>query len=109
MEVKIEVRDSAKIVLVKGDVDMSSSRRLREVLKELTNKKEKRIVIDLAQMPYIDSAGLATLVECYQETKKYKGDLRLADLSTNVREVFRLARLDTIFDIYPNTDEALVA
>ncbi len=107
MEVRVEDRNAAKVVLVKGDVDMGSSRKLREVLKDLTSKKTKRIVIHLKDMPYIDSSGLATLVECFRETQKYKGELRLAELTTNVREVFRLARLDTVFPIFPNADAAL--
>ena len=82
MEVRVEDRNAAKVVLVKGDVDMGSSRKLREVLKDLTSKKTKRIVIHLKDMPYIDSSGLATLVECFRETQKYKGELRIAELTT---------------------------
>ena len=107
MDVKVQEQDGATVVAIKGEVTMGCSRKLRDVLKDVTGKKAARIVIDLKEMPYIDSSGLATLVECFQETKKYKAELRLAELTTNVREVFRLARLDTIFSIYPSTADAL--
>ncbi|MBI4614936.1 MAG: STAS domain-containing protein [Planctomycetes bacterium] len=109
MEAKVVARDKAKVVVVSGEIVLMSSPRLRDVLKDLTGKKEPRIVVDLKDVPYIDSSGLATLVECYRETKRYKGVLRLAQLATNVREVFRMARLDTVFEIFASTEEALAA
>lgn len=107
MEVRVEDRNAAKVVLVKGDVDIRSSHKLRKALLELTSKKHPRIVISFKEMPYIDSSGVATLLECFKEMQKYKGELRLADLTTSVREVFRLMHLDTVFRIFPDAEAAL--
>ena len=106
MEVRYEERDSGRLVTLEGDVDMGSSRDLRRVFQDLWGSKVSPIVVDLGEVPYIDSSGLATLVECFKEVGKYKGKFVLAGMTQNVREVFRLARLDTVLTIRDSVDEA---
>ena len=107
--VSVEPSGEAAIVHLTGDVDLNVSPMLRGRLKELTADKRPLIVIDMAGVPYIDSSGVATLVECLQSTSRYKGKLRLASLTKRAAGVFEISRLDTVFSIYRTVEEAIKA
>ena len=95
------------MISVSGDVDLYTSPDLRKVIAKLAKKKMDPLVVDLRQVDYMDSSGVATLVEGLQLTGHYKGSFRVASLNDGVREVFELARLDKVFDIYDDLDQAL--
>ena len=99
MEVRQSEHDGLSEVCVTGDVDMRSSPELREVLLDLVRREVARIVVNLEGVPYIDSSGLATLVECMQGTGRYKGRLQLVGVNADIRPIFELARLDKVFEI----------
>jgi anti-sigma B factor antagonist len=107
MEIKQRTAGDGVIVGLSGEVDMSTSPDARRAFLDLVEKKTKKILVDLSQVTYIDSSGLATLVECFQNTRRYGGQLRLFGLNDNIKDVFSLARLDTIFDIRKSEEEAL--
>ncbi len=108
MEIKQRAATDAIIVGLSGEVDMSTSPDARKAFLDLTvEKKTRRIIVDLSQVTYIDSSGLATLIECLQKTRSYGGQLRLFGLNDNIKDVFSLARLDTIFDIRKSEQDAL--
>ena len=64
-------------------------------------------LIDMENVTFVDSSGLATLIEALQRMSGYQGNLVLCGLSTTVRGVFELANLDSIFQIKANRDSAL--
>jgi len=64
------------------------------------------LLLDFTQVGYIDSSGLATLVEYYQISRSYAGRIALTGLSKRVKSVFDLVRLSEIFSIYPSVEEA---
>ena len=103
------IRNDADAVVLElcGDVDMARSVELRERLREVLSGKPKLTVVNLAQVGFMDSSGLATLVEALQISRRSGGELRLADLAVRVRSVFEIARLDTVFKIYASEAEAL--
>ncbi len=88
------------------DVDLDTSPKLREKLLQLTNEKEKAILVDLSNVKYMDSSGIATLVEALQKVGKYGGRLKLTNLRDAVQDVFQLSRLDKVFDIYETYEDA---
>ena len=106
MEVNIREDNHIKIVAVTGEVDLYSSPKLRTELLATTKAKHKAILVDLHQVSYMDSSGIATLVEALQQVKKYGGKLKIANLQGAVRDVFELSRLDKVFDIYASLEEA---
>jgi len=100
-EVNVE-RKSADIVAVrvKGDVSIATSPRLREVLKPLFAEHNKEIHVCLADVGFMDSSGIATLVEGLQWARDAQGHrFILHDMQDTVRDIFSLSKLDTIFDI----------
>ncbi|HLA40297.1 MAG TPA: STAS domain-containing protein [Candidatus Glassbacteria bacterium] len=107
MQVNVQVDDKGGVISVQGDVDLYSSPELRKAIARLAKKKIDPLVVDLADVEYMDSSGVATLVEGMQLTSKYEGNFRISCLSQGVREVFELARLDRVFIIFETREAAL--
>jgi anti-sigma B factor antagonist len=107
--IDVERQGDADLVRVTGEVDLNVSPQLRVRLKELTRQERPFIVIDMSGVPYIDSSGVATLVECLQGVSRYRGKLRLAGLTTRTSSVFEISRLNTVFSICGSVEEALRA
>lgn len=100
--------DGDNVILdLAGDVDMHSSPALREELLKVVNRGAQVIVINLQDVEFMDSSGLATLVEALQLTRKQKSKLKLINLCHRVRSIFEIARLDVIFEIFDSEAEAL--
>jgi len=95
------------VVKVVGEVDLYSSPQLSQCIRRIIKKKPEIVVIDLNQVEYMDSSGVATLVEGLKNISKKGGQLRLAGLTDPVRQVFKFAHLDKVFDIYDRPEEAL--
>ncbi len=109
LEVRTKTEDTLSIVEIEGEVDLYSSTELRKILLDLTKNKTMCILVDLGSVKYMDSSGVATLVEALQQVGKYKGKLKLVNLRDVVKDVFELSRLDKVFDIYPTIDDAKAA
>ncbi len=110
-DLTLEIRQEggATIVSARGEVTVFSSPALRETLRKITDGRPARLVLDLAETRYIDSSGVATLVEALQTIQRYKGRLVLTGMNQRVRGVFEIARLDSIFPIAGSVQEALKA
>ena len=109
-EFKIDVdqRDDGNLVVTPhGEVDLASSPQLRSRLTELISHQPTRLVLDLSKVSYMDSSGVATLVQALQQCRQQSAPLALAGLQDRVRSVFEIARLDTVFDIRPDLQAAL--
>ena len=102
-----ETTDGAiSILTLQGDIDLHHSPELRAVLQAKVKAKCPALLIDMKDVGYIDSSGLATLVEYFQGSRAYAGKVALTSLSARVKSVFELVRLNEIFPIYITVDEA---
>ena len=97
------------ILTLTGEIDLQHSPELRKVLQEKIKKSCHALIIDFGGVDYIDSSGLATLVEYRRDSRKYNGELALINLTTRVRTIFDLVRLNEIISIYPTLAEAATA
>lgn len=86
-------------VVVEGEVDMGSSDQLRDALMEAINRDVTRLVVDFAGVDFIDSSGIATLVEALQKIRDRDGELVLQNLNERVRSVFEVANLLDVFTV----------
>ena len=92
-------RGSAMVVSPVGDIDMSRSPEFRSSLRAVNDGKPKRLVVNLEQVGYMDSSGLATLVECMRTAKGNSTEMILCGMNDRVRAIFEIARLDQFFHI----------
>jgi len=99
MKILIEELENGKIVRPHGKIDILTSSELRSILSDLTKKKIMRIVVDLEQVTYLDSSGLATLLEGLKHLKEYDGKMQLANVPERILKVLSLMKLDMIFEI----------
>jgi len=107
MEVTTRRAGRGVVISAAGDVDLYTSPKLREAIVESIEDELSPIVVNLGNVTYIDSSGVATLVEGFQLSGKCGGKFRLAGMSERVAEVLRLARLDRVFEICETEAEAL--
>ncbi|MGE5327614.1 MAG: STAS domain-containing protein [Deltaproteobacteria bacterium] len=106
MQIAIREADQTIILDVEGNVDLKHSPMMRKAL--LDNlKKSARVIVNLEKVPYIDSSGIASLVEGLKASQDLKNRLLLAGLSPMARKVLELTNLTKLFEIYENADQAL--
>jgi anti-sigma B factor antagonist len=109
IKVRTERRGPTTIVWPEGDIDLSRSPVLRESLRRAHADRPSRLVIDLSMVEYMDSSGVATLVEALQHSRKNSTALVLCGMRDKVRSIFEIARLDTVFTIASSLDAAIQA
>lgn len=104
----VSVSKVANTILIEasGRIDSTNANQLGEALMNEINQGSTRLVVDLARVDYMSSAGLREIVSALKKVRG-KGDLRLAEPSERVLEVLEMAGLDTIFQIFPNQALAL--
>jgi anti-sigma B factor antagonist len=107
---KMATRQAGDVVIldVSGDIDLDSSPDLRKTL--LASLKESpHVVMNLMRVRYIDSSGIASLVEGWQEAKSLQHRLVLYGLTEVARNVLKLTHLLKLFEVYETETEALGA
>lgn len=107
MEIFHETLGNAEKLALIGDLDSFSVSILRERLNRLFEQKRYNIVIDLGEVPFVDSAGLGQLVNALKTAVNQRGDLILVKPNEAVQELLRITRLDTIFRIFDNIEDAV--
>ncbi|MCE2968132.1 MAG: STAS domain-containing protein [Phycisphaerales bacterium] len=106
LRLTVQTEKGAIVITPSGDIDLNGSPALRAELKK-HNVKGSRLVVDLTGVPYMDSSGLATLVEAMQASRKNGWTLVLCALTDRVRSIFAIAKLDSVFTIVPTKADAL--
>jgi len=96
------------ILDISGDIDLANSPAMRKVLLgEIKEKHTRKVYLNLKNVRYIDSSGIASLVEGLKASRDNGARMILYGLSPSVREVMELSRLQKIFEIYDNEEQAL--
>lgn len=98
-----DLRDH-KIIAPKGDLDYFSCKELREVIFSHIQDKTKNIILDLRDVPFIDSAGMGLLITASKELSKINGTIGLLNPSKEILDLMVLATLDKVIRIYDNED-----
>ena len=105
MEHSIREDRGVLVISLSGDVDLESSPRARTVLLDCVNQK-RTVLVEMSGIAYIDSSGVASLVEAFQSARKSGSRFALVAVSDAALRVLQLARLDRIFSIHPSLDDA---
>lgn len=108
MQIDIRKLEQITIVDAAGDIDYSTSPELRRVLlREFRELKIPRVVLNLTSVRYVDSAGVASLLESLKASRDLKSRFILYGLNAKVTQVLQLSKLLTLFEIRENEEQAL--
>jgi anti-sigma B factor antagonist len=94
-------------VQVDGQLIVGNRHELKELVQVALDRGDRRLLIDFSRTGYIDSSGLGALVSISKRIRESGGELRLAGLNEDLRSLFELTKLDTLFTIAETPDQAL--
>jgi len=108
MEIKERVVEGVSILdlsgrIVLGEGDMQIKERIRDLLAD----GQRKILLNLADVSYIDSAGLGALISSYTTVKRENGKLKLVNLTKRIQDLLAITKLITVFDTYDTEREAI--
>ena len=110
MKISTRRLDKTTVLDISGDIDMAHSTELRRVvLVEFRESRTPRVVLNMLEVRYIDSSGVASLVEGLKASRDVGSRMILVSLSPFVQELLRLTRLLQIFEIYDTEEKALAS
>lgn len=89
------------VVTLEGEIDLHQSSQVHARIDPLIRQRCPSILVDLSDVTYMDSSGIATMIDAMQRTEAYGGKFSLSGIKPTVMKVFRIARLDQVFVIQP--------
>lgn len=109
VEVMIETRDHASVVIITGSVDGLTAERVQTVLTAQVKEGNIRLVGDLSGLEYTSSAGLRVLLGAVKDARRQGGDLRLAAVTPPVRRVLEMSGFTSILRLFDDVDAAVAS
>ncbi len=97
------------VISMSGRFDAIGTREFKKIITQLMEARNMRIILDMAQVNFVDSSGMGALISALRGIAKEGGDMRIAALTPEVYTIFELTRLHRIFDIYDTTQAAMAA
>jgi len=107
LQIDFSEQGGSILLAPQGELGYNEAPTLRQFLKQAHDKKPTRIVVDLANVSYMNTPGVATLVEALQISKRNRTRLILCGMNDKVRAIFEIARLNTVFEIMADRDSAM--
>jgi anti-sigma B factor antagonist len=107
MGLTTSTRGDVTIVLVDGQLTVGNRQDLKAAVQACLDAGARKFLLDCAPTGYIDSSGLGALVTIARRVREAGGQIRLAGLNEDLRSLFELTKLDTLFALFPDTDAAL--
>ena len=112
MSVKLNTRQvgDVSVVDVAGRITLGEgSSALRDALRDMINKNQKKILLNLGEVNYIDSSGIGELVSGFTTVTNSGGQLKLLNLNKRVRDLLQITKLYTVFDVHEDEAHAIRA
>jgi len=107
MDISHETLDANIVVIrLNGRLDAKSSTHVKATLEKLLQAEQSKIIVDMQNVSFIDSSGLAALVSGLRSARERKGDIVLSGVQSQAQTVFRLTMLDRVFAIHPTFEQA---
>ena len=94
-------------ILLDGQLTVGNRQELKAAVQQALQDGARKLLLDCAPTGYIDSSGLGALVTIARRVRESGGTIRLAGLNEDLRSLFELTKLDTLFEIFPDGDRAL--
>ena len=109
MDIKVRHTGDITILEPEGSLDISNAHRMRQVMNDTISAGSARVVVNLRELHFVDSSGLAVLIQGLKRARGYQGSLCLCSLQPPVRMIVELTRFDKIFEIFVSEEEAVLA
>lgn len=107
MEIAYRTLEKGIVLLsLSGRLDATTCSAVKATLQQLTRNEQPKIIVDLEQVPFIDSSGLASLVSGLRLAREKGGNITLSGIQPQTRIVFHLTMLDRVFSIHPTFEAA---
>jgi anti-sigma B factor antagonist len=107
MEIIEEALGNVYMVQLMGRLDASCASELKDKVLSMIDENKRNILIDLGGVDFIDSSGLGILVTCLRSVTKVGGLLKITSLQENPKNLFQTTRLDRVFEIFDDRNEAI--
>ena len=107
MEISEEIVRNVNVISLSGRLDAYAANDVEQKLDALLAAGQACLVVDLKQLEYISSSGLRVLLAALKRARKQQGDIRLACLQSNVREVFDIAGFTQLFKMFDEREDAV--
>lgn len=111
MQIEQKVTGDVTVITVNGDITLNAGGDvlLKDKIQSLLQQGQKKLVLDLGGVSYVDSAGLGQLVQIHATTKNNGGALRLANVTKRLKDLLVVTKLVTVFDSYDSQADALAS
>ena len=109
IETSLRHRDDVPILDVTGEIDIYTTPQFKEAVSAAIDENKPAIVINMANVTYMDSSGFGTLLSATKRLRPVDGALYLANCNDSIQRMLQITRLNTIFGVYGSEDEALTA
>lgn len=107
MAIKTENKNGTTVCYVEGEIDINTSPDIKKNFEKILSKKTPSMVINFSKVTYVDSSGLATLVEILKDMRTYGGKMKLSNLSPKIKSLFEITKLEKLFEIIADEKDAL--
>ena len=108
MQIEERAVGDVMVLDLKGEVTLGEGDELlKDKVNSLVNQGQKKIVLNLADVPYIDSAGLGEIVRTYTTVSRQGGSLKLLNLTKRITDLLSITKLLTVFETFDSEDEAV--
>jgi len=107
MRIECNKQNDVAVLSIKGSLDVSVQTKLKEKLYGIADSEQPDMVVDFTEVTFIDSSCLGVLVALTKKLREKKGDIKLVNLSEDVRSIFQITRLDRVFEIYADNQQAI--
>lgn len=106
MKITVQPEENLAVIQLEGEIDLHGSPKLRESLMKVSSSGALPVLLDFSAVDYIDSSGLATLIEFLRGGNGQMRRMALSGLQSQVKMVFELVRLNELFSIFATVEEA---
>jgi anti-anti-sigma factor len=97
------------VLMPKGRLDMATAWEFRLKLRDCLSKHSPHVVVNLAEVDFIDSSGLTTLVAGLRDAETWQGSFRICQMRPEARLVFEITQMDSVFELFETEEEALAS
>lgn len=101
--------DGMKVLDVAGEIDVYTAPQFKDAVNSIINSGEKHLIINMADVTYMDSSGFGTLLSAVKRIRPQGGTVNLVKCNSAIDRILRITRLNTVFATYDNVSDAIKA